>query len=116
MFEAAPKIEIPRKLHNGSITLKQGEDLNVSLTVSGKPTPFWVWEFTPEGHQSSSELPDCGGHSNKAMLKVKKVNRQKRGVYSLHCWNEFGEDRKDFTIEVQGIFFKGSSLTFSRYV
>ena len=80
-----------------------GQQLNVWLTISGHPSPKVAWAYNEKDLLKDKEvnLTSSGG---KHLMSITKAASKHRGVYKIKAVNAEGQNVKEISVTVLGMF------------
>ncbi|KAH8269759.1 hypothetical protein KR018_000421 [Drosophila ironensis] len=102
-FDARPLREKPRLHLDGlvgkRVKVRAGEPVNISIPISGAPTPSIEWKRRDEKINEENRV-SYDTNSERTVFRIDDSNRKDSGKYTVTATNEFGKDTADIEIIV----------------
>ena len=80
-----------------------GQQLNVWMTISGHPSPEVTWTCNDEDLLKDKEV-SLMSSGDKHLMSITKAASRHRGVYKIKAVNAAGEDVKEMSVTVLGMY------------
>lgn len=85
------------------LTLRSGENVKLSCSITGRPVPQIVWY--KDGKEIDKRITtdiEVTTNIGTSSLFVRDANRNHRGIYTVEAKNNSGTKKADVTVRVQG--------------
>jgi len=95
----APEIESE---HEGPIVVNQNDEVNINVTIKGKPKPEVKWYKDNKPLKDSTKL-DIRTRGDSHFIVIVSAKTEDQGTYKCEASNKLGKTSKTFDVKVKGL-------------
>ena len=97
--------EFAEGLSEGPIAVTEGDEVNLSVTINGKPKPDVKWYKDDKPLRESNRL-DIKVRGDKHSVVIFGIKAEDSGVYACEAKSKMGTVTRTFDVKVQGMRFQ----------
>lgn len=95
--------EFPEEQSDAPVTVTEGDDVNLDVTVNGKPKPDVTWHKDDRILRESNRL-DIKARGDKHSVVILGIKPEDSGVYKCEAKSKLGTVTRTFDVRVAGIY------------